>query len=490
MRTRFIAHKRAKTPLKQRLAVCAGLWALSLLGAPASALPIDAYSKTPMTRVMRSPSSSSKELGYLAPAAKVTLSSLEQLSGAGCETGFVALEPVGYVCFSDLALDSKDEQLQKLQLLSPASGAYPFKYAISNGAPVYAEFPSAAVVSARERDLGAPGVFSPLRWQWRHERLAHPRGLAPSAAAEVFSGAFRKSANDFAPQGVMIAYRDVFAAHGRNWLYTSNGSVVPADRVRGYEQTNFRGIELVAGTSLPLAWTKKPIDLFVPASDGSMRAVTTVRERHALRLDDAAGDRSLKYQTKVFRRTRLVHNSDALYVMLDERVSVVEAVSRPSFVEPTEKWIWISTSRGVLVAYEGDTPTFSTLISPGYGGPSVAGRTHADNIARSTTPLGGFRIQHKHRVHTMSPDKPKPPREWTQWIEAVPFTQFFDLPFALHASYWQEDFGLPMSNGCVNLSPYDAAALFEWTLPQVPEGWGGVYQDKAHGAGTWVVVRR
>lgn len=47
--------------------------------------------------------------------------------------------------------------------------------------------------------------------------------------------------------------------------------------------------------------------------------------------------------------------------------------------------------------------------------------------------------------------------------EAVPhfMTYFGDLGF--HGAYWHDDFGSPVSHGCINLSPADARWLYEWT---------------------------
>ena len=53
----------------------------------------------------------------------------------------------------------------------------------------------------------------------------------------------------------------------------------------------------------------------------------------------------------------------------------------------------------------------------------------------------------------------------------VPFVQYFTEGYALHAAYWHDEFGTPQSHGCVNLSPNDAAWLFDWTDPQVPAAW-------------------
>jgi hypothetical protein len=90
----------------------------------------------------------------------------------------------------------------------------------------------------------------------------------------------------------------------------------------------------------------------------------------------------------------------------------------------------------------------------------------------------------------MSPQKDKPETERTFWIAEVPHAQYFRIPFALHTAYWHDDFGTPMSGGCVNLSPEDGRWVFEWTSPALPEGWEGVWAGGENGSGTTVVVTR
>jgi lipoprotein-anchoring transpeptidase ErfK/SrfK len=147
----------------------------------------------------------------------------------------------------------------------------------------------------------------------------------------------------------------------------------------------------------------------------------------------------------------------------------------------------VSLEEGTVVAYEGDSPVFATLVSPGAGG---VGRPGRDPVKASTTPRGLYRIQYKYRSQTMSPQKDRPETRRTFWIAEVPFAQYFRIPFALHASYWHEDFGQPMSGGCVNLSPEDALFMFHFTRPSLPPGWEAVWAGGEAGFGTRVLVTR
>ena len=44
----------------------------------------------------------------------------------------------------------------------------------------------------------------------------------------------------------------------------------------------------------------------------------------------------------------------------------------------------------------------------------------------------------------------------------VPFVQYFTGSYAIHGAYWHQNFGVPVSHGCVNLQPGDAAWLYDW----------------------------
>jgi hypothetical protein len=54
----------------------------------------------------------------------------------------------------------------------------------------------------------------------------------------------------------------------------------------------------------------------------------------------------------------------------------------------------------------------------------------------------------------------------------VPYVMFFyndevakSMGFSLHGAYWHNNFGHPMSHGCVNIRPEDAGRLYAWADP-------------------------
>jgi hypothetical protein len=47
-------------------------------------------------------------------------------------------------------------------------------------------------------------------------------------------------------------------------------------------------------------------------------------------------------------------------------------------------------------------------------------------------------------------------------------TLFVGNGVAIHSTFWHNNFGVPMSHGCVNAQPEDAHWVFRWTAPHVP----------------------
>jgi hypothetical protein len=412
--------------------------------------------------------------------------------GAGCPSAFYAVEPAGYVCLDQTAtLDPNHGRVRILSDALPASKLLPFRYALSNGAPAYRRLPSPAEWRERERDLGAPGSFGTLPFGSRGHGLLAETGpiLADSPVpsfltrpnAAVTGAALVKK---MVPLGSSVAYSRAFEHEGRVWLLSSEGLIVPADRVRPYRTSRFSGHKLDGSVGLPLAWARvDSARAYVLDADG--RPVETERSwpKHSLvPLADKVG--SVERDRVRYLATR-EHGPDGRALWIREQdARVARRQEPPEAAKPDKRWLAASITQGTLVAYEGRTPVFATLVAPGAGGVPKPG---ADLVKMSTTPVGTFRITYKVRATTMSPEEGDP-QEF--WLAEVPYTQYFSMPFALHTSYWHESFGEWMSAGCLNVSPEDGRWLFDWTLPEVPAEWNGAASSPETGTGTVVVVTR
>ena len=131
------------------------------------------------------------------------------------------------------------------------------------------------------------------------------------------------------------------------------------------------------------------------------------------------------------------------------------------------KWIEVYLGQQRLVAYEDGKPVFEALVSTG--------------TARYPTVTGRFRIYLKLLYSDMAGPG--------YYLRNVPYVMYFYRGYALHGTYWHNNFGRPMSHGCVNLRVEDARWLFYWTDPALPQGASFVYSSPDN-PGTLVVIYR
>ncbi len=134
-----------------------------------------------------------------------------------------------------------------------------------------------------------------------------------------------------------------------------------------------------------------------------------------------------------------------------------------------EKWIAVSLKTQTLVAYEGVRPVFRAVVSTG--------------LPKTPTPKGRFRVYFKLRKQDMTGGSRAAGDYY--YLPNVPYVQYFYQAYALHGTYWHNNFGRPMSRGCVNLKIKDAEWLFKWTSPTVPAN-RGVVKSSAVEPGTLV----
>lgn len=141
-------------------------------------------------------------------------------------------------------------------------------------------------------------------------------------------------------------------------------------------------------------------------------------------------------------------------------------------VPPGEKRVEISISRQLLTAFEGNEIVFQTEVSTGA----------LSQIKK--TPTGDFVVDPKH------PSKHMGIGQITSDIYAyelvgVPWNCFFDWEggIATHGTYWHNNFGTPMSRGCVNMRNHEAKWLYLWTTPH-----GGPHDWVINGYGTRLKV--
>jgi lipoprotein-anchoring transpeptidase ErfK/SrfK len=130
-------------------------------------------------------------------------------------------------------------------------------------------------------------------------------------------------------------------------------------------------------------------------------------------------------------------------------------------VPPEKKRIEVSLQNQTLTAYEYEQVVLHTKISSG-----IPRDAPTPKEIPTKTPAGAFRIENK------MPSKHMGDGNLTDDLDAyelpgVPWTSFFvpDIGVAFHGTYWHNNFGIPMSHGCINMRTSEAKWLFRWSTP-------------------------
>lgn len=126
-----------------------------------------------------------------------------------------------------------------------------------------------------------------------------------------------------------------------------------------------------------------------------------------------------------------------------------------SVVTSEAKRIEVDLTNQMLYAYENNNEIMKFPVSTGKWG---------------RTPTGTFKIWVKLRYTRMSGGVPGTGTYYN--LPNVPYTMYFfndEIPkirgYGLHGAYWHNNFGHPMSHGCVNISPENAGRLYNWAEP-------------------------
>lgn len=352
-------------------------------------------------------------------AAGVRLPILGAVRGPGCLSRWLLVGPLAYVCSDKVKLSIEPPGVSESIHPTPTD-ALPFRYYFvgANGGEAFAK------LSDWDDDVVA-------------EQLEKGWGIA--GLKEV-------------------------SHSGKTFVLTRKGRYVPRAQVGAVTPYAFHG-ELLEG-KLAVGWVLPDKANVVAEPKGGAKAVGA---RTRLQLVSV-------HESKVVGKDTWHRIGDGQWMRgIDLRVPTLAAP--PTDVPAGARWIDIELAQQTLVAYEGERPWFSTVVSTGR--------------AAGSTPKGVFQIWVKLRSSTMSnaDDAQTTTDDGTPYsIEEVPWVQYFSKGVALHGAFWHRKFGYTHSHGCVNLAPLDAMRLFDWTLPRLPRGWDAAFPTPVEPS-TWVRVR-
>jgi len=138
---------------------------------------------------------------------------------------------------------------------------------------------------------------------------------------------------------------------------------------------------------------------------------------------------------------------------------LTEAEIQPIHPDVEEKRVVVDVSHQTIACYEGKNEVYFARVSTGILN-DINGKT-TDTWA---TPLGTRPIWRKLISVHMTGGTTGGGYD----LAGVSWTTLFEgNGVAIHSTFWHNNFGEPMSHGCVNAAPDDAKWIFRWTKPVV-----------------------
>lgn len=462
------------------------------------------------TAIYAEPSRRSAKIGYLRAGGTVARGD-KPVAQNDCQGGWFRVSPEGYVCVGeDATLDLKHPLLRALSRRPDLSKPMPYTYAFVRAvAPNYYRVPTKAEQHQFEMSLAKHlKSFKRHHEKWNEIKVGandvplDDRGVAiglpPESPpelteAEKFGGGDddsipwffqggRKIANiasfkvpDYAvitnriARKAGLALLDSFMGEGdRRLALTTDARLVPTSKLKPARGSTFHGIDMGKGWELPVAFVVRESASFYDPTEKGFRREGPLEFHSALGLTGRArrvgSERYLETKTGQWAKQR-------------DLAVAYKPQDLPWFAKGKRKWIDVSILGQTLVLYEGPTPVFVTAVATGRDGLDDPKTTYS-------TVRGTFRIRDKHVTTTMDSHESGNKFE----LRDVPWVQYFEHGYAIHAAFWHDDFGRPRSHGCVNLSPIDARRVFMWTDPPVPPEWHGVSANEKTGEGTLVHI--
>lgn len=461
--------------------------------------PVDVprvYAKSRHVWIRSMPNSDVQWIGYLWWGGSAKIRGPERVPGAGCSKEWVPIEPRGWVCVDETRATTNPEDPIVLAIYPfrpRIDSPWPHRYATVH-APlrVYEALPDEATMAANERGYEAHmSLVTKARQSGSSEPFADFLGVVDPSLSKKEAPSLPPLPKGLSEGRTRIVGRSAlaYAAEGdfgeRNFLLTSDLNWVPRDRVELKEPSRFSGVELSAELSLPLAFFRgHDRHAYQKNAQGDFEELPFTFKKHswvALEAPPTVLGRVRYYKVK--GRDLWVNDREAVIPRPRETTPWGAAIGQPDTTGHARKgrgtWVEASILGGWLVAFEGTTAKYATLISAGRGGTPHPDK---DPLETASTPTGWFPIGGKFKTATMQSSS-------TPIVHAdVPWTQNFSGPHALHSAYWHDDWGNLKSAGCVNVSPLDGKWLFEFTEPRVPDGWHGVRYVARYGEGSTLFI--
>lgn len=383
---------------------------------------------TRTSAVRLEPGDGEKRIGTIAIDTRVAWS--RQQKGKGCDKPWVEVEPRGWICSDFVKPSDKPPYGQEVPLLA-------------RGEIVPGTYGKVTAPQSSTYKLEKP---EPAKKKKKKKKDPDPPPTEPLVAPKMIED------KPLVGSINVRDYEDVTMDGKQYWrIGQKENQYVLKSAISVHQPSRYGGTRLGddTGNAVPFAfvWPRAGyLQAWTYAKSTGAGAMHQLTARTGVPVLETASDKAGK--------PTAYRIADDEWIMAAD-VRVFNPAPPPALLGKGERWIDVDLDTQILVAYEGDTAVYSTMVSTG-------GKT-------TETETGVYRMWVKESEADMKGLNGEDPYS----VATVPWTQFFspEKGLALHTAYWHDQFGTRRSHGCVNLAPRDARWLYFWSDPQVPPGW-------------------
>jgi lipoprotein-anchoring transpeptidase ErfK/SrfK len=229
-----------------------------------------------------------------------------------------------------------------------------------------------------------------------------------------------------------LAYDQTQSVDGKTYVHLTDGGWMPEVSLNPVSITTFSGLIISKLPTQPFGWVIRDVEGWTGTTANTSSGMVHKRYEVVSVLEQQDG----------FAR---LDSNDWVPLVDLALIDLTEIADTPS---SSCRRVDINLASQILVVFEKCQLVFATLISSAK--------------APAITPEGTYTIFYKEEKLPLFANERVATSE-NFYLADVPWLMFFHENWAIHGAYWHDHFGEPWSHGCINVSPYDALWLYNWS---------------------------
>ncbi len=264
--------------------------------------------------------------------------------------------------------------------------------------------------------------------------------------------------------------KPAYVFNNQRWVETPDGYIYGPYMQPVYHKPNPPVAELPVSSRGPGMW----VEVTVPYAEAGLdKAEPSSNSWAEAKVDQGQPLRVYYSQTFWIDQINTLDNGQVLYRInpnyyggVDMLWAAAEAFRpitqedlTPISPDVDNKMILVDLTHQTLSCFEGNQEVFFTRVSTG-----AKFDMYGNLVDKWATPVGKHRITRKYISLQMSGGTTGAGYD----LPGIAWTSIFATGgVAIHSTFWHNNYGDPVSHGCVNCRPDDARWIFRWASPEV-----------------------